>query len=301
MQSTEIIHNSAPSGPTLTTEVVIGAALVLGLIGYAVHEYPTSISEGGATSLITAIVALAAYGAAGLWMRRRQTGAARAALVSGAQVGLVLGAFEIVNISLETSGSLSQSARGIVGPVSMAMLALLYGTAGSIAYRRTMSLALAVGAGVWCALVVTVITCLFAFSYNLASLTQLSEAMHAEYLQSGMHDARAFVVRNTLDAASSHLLVSPLIGAFFSGVGALITERLTRAKPSTAAALGLLGVCQLALSIGLIHYALSLTRPERPPFIMTGMLLGGIALTYAAPVATALIAAMTRGSQSQPT
>jgi hypothetical protein len=178
----------------------------------------------------------------------------------------------------------------------MAMLALLYGTAGSIAYRRTTSLALAVGAGVWCALVVTVITCLFAFSYNLASLTRMAQAMYSAYEQSGMHDARAFVVRNTLDAASSHLVVSPLIGAFFSGVGALITERLARARPSTAAALGLLGVCQLALSIGLIHYAMSLTRSERPPFIMTGMLLGGIALTYAAPVATALLSRLKRAA-----
>ena len=117
-------------------------------------------------------------------------------------------------------------------------------------------------------------------------------AMYSAYQQSGMHDARAFVVRNTLDAASSHLLVSPLLGAFFSGVGALITERLTRARPSTAAALGVLGVFQLALSIGLIHYAMSLTRPERPPFIMTGMLLGGVALTYAAPVATALLSGL---------
>ena len=289
MQSTETTQRRGASGPTLTTEVVIGAVLVIGLIGYAVHGYPSSISEGGPTPLITTIAALTAYVVAGVWIRQHQTGAARAALVSGAQVGLVLGAFEIVNISLETSGSVSPSVRGIVGPVSMALLALLYGTAGSIAYRRTTSLPLAVGAGVWCAIVVTVITCLFAFSYNLASVTSLSVAMHDSYVQSGMHDARAFVVRNTLDAASSHVLVSPLIGAFFSGVGALITVRLMRARPSTAAALGLLGVCQLALSIGLIHYAMSLTRPERPPFIMTGMLLGGIALTYAAPVATALL------------
>ncbi len=286
MQPTAITHES---GPTLATEAVLGVAIVLGLIGYSVHEYPTSVSEGGSLSLLTTVVSLVAYGLAAWWVRRYEAGTTKAALIVGARAGLVLGAIEIVNISLETSG-LSPSVRGIVGPLAMGMLPLVYGSAGSIAYRRTASPALAVWAGVWCAIVAIVITCLFAFAYNLASLTRMTQAMYPAFLHSGMLDPRAFVVQYTLDAASSHLLVSPLIAAFFGGVGGLITARLTQARPSAVAALGLMGLLQLALSIGLIHYALSLARPERPPFIITGMLLGGIALTYAAPVASALLA-----------
>ena len=67
------------------------------------------------------------------------------------------------------------------------------------------------------------------------------------------------------------------MGVFASWIGA----------PATVAAfagLSSLVIVLLAMSVAALRHGLSLERPQRPPFIMSGMLLGGLTLACAYPV-----------------
>ncbi len=276
------------SHTALAKETVFGVAILLGLICYGTIQHPASVTQGGDLILTTAVGFLIAYGAAALWNRRHGSGAMSIALMIGAALGLIVGAVEMVNISLETSGSVNQTIRGIAPPTAMALMALLFGTAGSMAYQRTSSFRLAVWSGIWCALIGTILTCIFGFAYSVGFMPYMEQINHVEYLRSGMQDPSAFVIRKTLHDMSSHLVIAPLMAAFFSCSGALISAYLEPAECRVVITFAFFGVLQLALGVGAIRWASSLARPQRPPFIMIGMLASGIALTYVYAVFSAL-------------
>jgi hypothetical protein len=274
--------------PALGDLTALGVVFVLALIGYSVLSYPASVGQGGLSSLIASVGLLLAYGMAALWVRTRSTISAQTALVFGSTLGLVLGAVEAVNIALESFANLSGPLSAITGVGAMGLMVMLFGAAGSGAFRRTDSLRLAVLASVWCALVGTVITCLFGFATNLAFMPHQQRILSDAYLRSGMQDPRAFVIRNTLDSASSHLLMAPLLAVFFGFISGLTSGFLQSIPRRVVLALALVGIVQWIVSAAAIRFALTLERSQRPPFIMVGMLAGGLALASVHPFCCAV-------------
>jgi hypothetical protein len=272
----------------LGTETALGVVLVLASIGSGVLRAPAVVGQGGLSSLVASIGLLLLYGLAALWVRTRPASPARTALGFGAALGLVLGAVEAVNLVLETFANLSGPLSAIAGAGAMGLMVLLFGAAGSGAFRRTDSLGLAVLAAVWCALIGAVITCLFGLAINLAFLPHQQRIFGDAYLRSGMHDPRAFVIRNTLESASSHLLLMPLVATVFGFVGGLASEFLRPLPRRVVLALALVGIVQLIASVAAIRFALTLERSQRPPWIMGGMLAGGLALASVHPLCSAV-------------
>jgi hypothetical protein len=262
----------------------LGVVLVLALIDYGVLSYPASVGQGGLSNLIASAGLLLTYGIAALWVRTRPAGPAQKALAFGASLGLVLGAVEALNIALEYFANLSGPWSAITGVSAMGLMVMLFGAAGSGVFRRTDSLRLAVLASVWCALIGTVMTCLFGFAINLAFMPHLQRILSDAYLRSGMQDPGAFAIRNTLDSASSHLLMAPLLATFFGFIGGLASGFSRSTPRRVVLALALVGILQLILSVAAIRFALSLERSQRPPFIMAGMLAGSLALAVVHPV-----------------
>jgi hypothetical protein len=57
--------------------------------------------------------------------------------------------------------------------------------------------------------------------YPLATISEW-----AEFKRSGWNDVRAFSIANTMDAASSHLFIGPIIASVFGGLGCALSSLL---------------------------------------------------------------------------
>src|SRR5215469_4662000 len=148
----------------LAYAIVLDTLLVLSLVAVGVIHHRTSLQGSGSGLLRTDFALLLAYGTAGVVVWKQRACNANTAAIVGAQIGLLLGAFQIANHLIEAFVPIRPFVL-IISPVLL-MLALL-GTAGAAAWERTRSLALAVTSGVWCAIVAALITLGFAICFNL--------------------------------------------------------------------------------------------------------------------------------------
>jgi hypothetical protein len=204
------------------------------------------------------------------------------ALTVGSQFGLLLGAIFITNHLRETfieiTGATAQFALA-VGPILL--MFALFGAAGSAAWGYTRSLSLATAAGVWCAVVAMLIGLALALSSNLVFEARSEVRLNGAFAVSGMSDPGAFLARNSLEAASEGLVRMPVLALFLSFAGGLANSWISRRSRSTCTALAYLTPVVFVIGAFALWYANSLERSVRPPFIITGVLLAGLALSVA--------------------
>ena len=143
-------------------------------------------------------------------------------------------------------------------------------------------------AGVWCAMVAMLILLCFAFSFNLAFKTRVELQYHEAFAASGMNDPSAFVVKNSLEATSEGLVRMPVFATFISFAGALASAWISRCSRTAAFAVASITPLMLVTSVAALSYANSLERAARPPFVMAGVLLASIALSFGHPIWSAL-------------
>ena len=265
--------------------VVLGVALAVPLIAVGIARHPASIQGAGRSPLLMNVVLLLGYGLAGVWVWYQRRADVRIALRGGTLPALVLGMVLVANHVIESFVPDRPFALVII-PVLL-MLAL-FGAAGSAAWERTRSFTLAVIAGVWCAIVAMLILLCFAFSFNLAFEARVELQLHEAFAASGMNDPSAFVVKNSLEAASEGLVRMPAFAMFLSFVGALASAWIS--KRSRAAVLAAASITPLMLVTGVaaLSYANSIERAARPPFVMPGVLLASVALSLGHPIWSAL-------------
>ena len=203
----------------------------------------------------------------------------------GAQVGVLLGAVHVANHVLESYVPHRPFVL-IISPVFL-MLAL-FGAAGSTAWERTRSLSLAAIAGVWCAIAGILIALCVVFSTNLAFEGNAELQMHEAFAASGMNDPGAFLVRNMLEATSEGLVRMPIFAVFLSFIGAITNAWISGASPRHALAAAFLAPLMFGVGAAALWHADSLERAARPPFVMTGVALAGLALCGTHPTWSAL-------------
>jgi hypothetical protein len=280
--------NDFPSGITLASELLAGVGIVAMLLIYGAWSFPESTTRGGRVNLGVSLAVLLVYGAVSEWARRSSSCKARLALVCGARVGLLIGLIEVVNHWLESFGDLRSPLPGILGVSMWGVLFLCFGAAASATYQKLGSFRLSVVASVWSAMVSTVALMLFGMTLTLLYMPHMQVVLAGDFAASGMTDPRAFVVRNLIDAASSHLLIAPGVAAIAGIFSTLIGVMLRSIGRRTLALLACSEVLVLAVGIMAIRFASSLDRSARPPYIMCGLLALGGALAAAYPVASAI-------------
>jgi hypothetical protein len=263
----------------------LGVMVVLSLIAVDVARYPASIQVPGNHLLWTNVTLLLMYGLAAIWVSYQRRADVRAAIRIGAITGLLLGAVQVANHVIELFVPARNFAL-VISPVFL-MLALL-GAAGSAAWQRTRSFVLAVGAGVWCAVVATVILLSIALVLNLAFEARAELPLKEPFAASGMNDPGAFLVRNSLEAASEGLVRMPVSALVLSLIGALANAWITQWSRSAALAGVWIAPLVFVMGAAALLYANSLGRSARPPFVMAGVLLAGLALSAAHPIWSAL-------------
>jgi hypothetical protein len=103
-----------------------------------------------------------------------------------------------------------------------------------------------------------------------------------------MSDPGAFLLRNSLEAASEGLVRMPVFALIFSLIGALANAWIIRLPPNAVLASVWIAPILLVTGAAALLYANSLQRSARPPFVMAGVLLAGVALSAAHPIWSAL-------------
>jgi hypothetical protein len=262
--------------------IILGTLLVLSLVAVGVVNHPASVQGSGSGLLHMDVALLLVYGIAGVvvW-KQRACNANTAAAMVGARLGLVLGAVQIANHLIEAFVPIRPFVL-IISPVLL-MIALL-GTAGAAAWERTRSLVLAVTGGVSCAIVATLITLCFAISFNQFFAERVDWQLREAFAASGMIEPGGFRVRNMLEASSEILLRMPLFASCLAFAGGVIRGWMSRVSRRMAIATSVLAPLMFAAGASALWHANTLERAARPPFVMPGVLLSGVALCAAYPI-----------------
>ena len=277
-----------PRRVTLVSELLIGIVVVFALMLYGVLRYPASMSQTGLLSFLATAGALLAYAGAALATRRHSSDSLQIALGQGATVGMLLGAAAVVNHSLEIFAALDSSLSSVLGVSMWGLMFLAFGVAASATYHCLGSLQLAVIASVWSALVSTIVTLLYGYGIGLLFMSHMQQILHGAYVQSGMLDPQAFVVQNSLNSGSAHVLLAPLMAVVFGFAGGLASAILGSVQRRIAIALAIFALLLVGTGLATIQFASSLNRVDRPPYIMFGLLSLGVTMACAHPILTAI-------------
>ena len=262
--------------------IILGTLLVLSLVVVGVVHHPASVQDSGSGLLRMDVALLLVYGIAGVVVWKQRAGNPNtAAAIVGAQIGLLLGAVQIANHLIEAFIPIRPFVL-IISPVLL-MLALL-GTAGAAAWGLTRSLVLAVTSGVSCAIVATLITLSFAISFNLFFAARVDWQLREAFAASGMIDSGGFRVRNILEASSEILVRMPLFAICLAFAGAVIHAWMSRESRRIAIAASFLAPLTFAVGASALWHANAIERAARPPFVMSGVLLSGVALCTVYPI-----------------
>jgi hypothetical protein len=129
----------------------------------------------------------------------------------------------VVSHTIETFAPFESRAEQFArGAGSVLLMLGLLSVAGSAAWQRTRSVPLAVIAGLWCGTIAILITLGYALAVNLAFETHVAARLHEPFIESGMSNAGAFVVRNALESASEILVRLPVAEFVLSLNGSLL-------------------------------------------------------------------------------
>jgi hypothetical protein len=266
----------------LGSATVVGVLVVLLLIAVGVERHPSSVQGTGSGLLLWMDVALLlTYGITGLWVWHQSRPEVNISVSVSAQVGVVLGNVHVLNHVLESYVHVRPFVL-IISPVFL--MVALFGAAGSAAWEHTQSFVLAVVAGVWCAMVAILIALCVAFCLNLAFEGNAKSQLHEAFAASGMNDPGAFLVRNMLEATSEGLVRMLIFAVFLSFIGAVTNAWISGVSERAALAAAWLTPFMFVAGAAALWRADSLERAARPPFVMTGVVLAGVALCGAHPI-----------------
>jgi hypothetical protein len=266
----------------LGSGIILGTILVLSLVAAGVMQHRASAQGSGIGLLWTDVTLLVVYGFAGMIVWKQRSPSAITAAMVGAQIGLVVGAVQIANHLIEAF----VPTRPFVLVISPVLLTFaLLGTAGAAAWERTGSLVPAVISGVCCAIVAALITLCFAISFNLLFALCVDWQLREAFAASGMIDRAGFRVRNILEASSEILVRMPLLAICLAFAGAIIQAWMSReSRRALVLAARFLAPFVFALGAAALWHANAIERSARPPLVLSGVLLTGIALCAAYPI-----------------
>ena len=275
----------------LVSPVVVllgGITFVLALMLFEAFSYPASLSKSGLTNFIASVGALLGYAIVAWWMQQKPTTATQIALAQGTKIGLFLSFVALVDLFLEhfvASDATINIARGIG---MWGLMFLSFGIAGSATYRKVYSLGDAIIASVWSGLISAVGMLSGGFLLPLLFMPQMIDILAPASAQSKMTDAQAFVIEHTLNAAAMHLLFVPIVALIFGLMGGGASFLLKSINQRVAISLVILEILLFIGGLAALGLMSSLDRSARPPFVLTGLLALGIALSCAHPIFTTI-------------
>lgn len=261
--------------------LVLGVFVALSLTAVGVARHPESVQGTGKRLLQIEIALLLAYGLAGVWAWIQRRTEVILSLRAGTLIGVLFGAVLVANHTVESYVH-HRPFILIILPVFLALA--LFVAAGSKAREGTGSLGLAIAAGEWCAMVGMLTLLCVVFSANLVFERNAELQMSEAFATSGLSDPGVFLVRNTLEAASEGLVRMPILALVLSFIGAAANTWMSKASRRTLLLAACLAPFVFVAGAAALWHADSLERAARPPFVMSGVALAGLALCVAHPI-----------------
>jgi hypothetical protein len=224
---------------TIRFALLVGITLNLTMMGIKVFLYrPLLAMPGGSTYVLETTVVLLLYAALIVWATRSNGPLHRTVLLLGTAFGLLGAAVQIAHLAIETFIHLPGPWEGITAITFELGTFLIWGVAGYRSARRAGAIAPGILAGSWSAIVTMslVVTFGFALEFYWAMPKPEYVATWGEFQRSGWTDIHAFTIANTLDAALSHLIAGPIIGAIFGAAAGVVTRIRRKPQPDTTIA-----------------------------------------------------------------
>ena len=119
-------------------------------------------------------------------------------------------------------------------------------------------------------------------------MSRYEEILNGDFIQSGLSDPKAFVIRNTINSAASHVILAPLTAVLFGFGGGLAFKILGLIQKNIAIVLAASDLLLVVVGVWSIQLANSLSRSDRPPFILVGLVSIGIAMVCIHPIFSTL-------------
>jgi len=275
-----IFHWRAANGrPTAAGAILVGILLVISLFVVSIWRHPESIEGAGRRFFVMDVALLLVYGVVAVCAALQRSERLAIALGVGALLGYALGLVNVAHHILEFLFPFTGAMTSFVLGAGHILLALaLFSVAGSVAWEHTRSVGLAAAAAMWSAVLSVLILVAFAFALQFAFESRAEAGLQEPFRASGMKDAGAFLVNNSLEAASEGFVRFPVLAFFMALAGALASAWLScRARGYALVAAWLAPLLFSAGAVSLWH-ANSLERSLRPPFVIAGLLSAGIFL-----------------------
>ena len=135
------------------------------------------------------------------------------------------------------------------------------------------------------AIVPTLITLCFAISFNLVFAARVDWQFREAFAASGMIDRAGFRVRNIPEASSEILVRMPLLAICLAFAGAAIHAWMSReSRRGLLRAARFLAPFVFGIGAAALWHANEIEHAARPPFVLSGVLLTGVALCAAYPI-----------------
>ena len=214
--------------------LLVSVALSLVMAGIKVFRYPPLLAiPSGPTYVVETAIVLLLYGIVSRWVTGSDQPLFEAALLIGTPVGLVASAVQISHLATEGFVHSWGPWEGIAAVAFGLSTFLIWGVAGYRSARKAGAIAPGIVSGAWSAIVTMsiLVTFGFAFEFYLAVPRPEDVATWGEFARSGWTDVRAFTIANTLGSALSHLVLGPLVGAIFGGIGGMMAVLAFRSGP----------------------------------------------------------------------
>ena len=216
-----------------------GIALSLTMMCMKVWLYrPLLAMPGGSAYVVEAAGLLVVYALVALWATNAAGPLRRAALLLGTPVGVLGGVMQMAQLTQERFVDLGAVWNGISAFGLLFCVFLLWAAAGYRAARRTGSIRAGAIVGLWSAMITMALLVMFGFAleFYLAMPRPAYVATWGEFKRSGWTDVHAFTIANTLDAAQSHLIAGPVLGAVFGAIAAIVMRVQGRLSPPAGTA-----------------------------------------------------------------
>jgi hypothetical protein len=206
--------------------LLLAISLSLTLIAAGIGSYPQFLYLRGARTFVFESAGLLLLYLPLVLFATRVAPLPPRALLQATRLGAVASALQISHLCIERFVSLNGRWNGVVALASMLSTFTVWAISGFLARRSRQSTGVSVWMSIWSAIVTMTLTVAAGLALELFLAPRPLESMRSwgEFTRSGWTDLHAFAIANTLDAASSHLFIGPIVATVVGTIGVFLAR-----------------------------------------------------------------------------
>lgn len=212
--------------PFVRFGLLLVLSLSLAIIAASISSYPQFLNLRGATTFVVEAAGLLLLYLPLVLLATRATLLPPQVLFRATGLGTLAVVFQIIHLCIERFISLGGPWNGAVAITFMLATFAVWAISGFLTRRSGQSIGVSIWMSIWSAIVTMSLTVATGLALELFLAPRPLESMRSwgEFTRSGWTDLHAFAIANTLDAASSHLFIGPIIAAVVGTIGTFLAR-----------------------------------------------------------------------------